>query len=273
MTKKIILFNGPPGSGKDHAANFVKNNFDNVRVDKFARILKERTHALYGFSWRPWNYYEDCKDIANKDFYGLTPRQAYINVSETYFKPMHNERIFGEMLLRDIETRDFDILAISDSGFVEEVEVLIEKYGAENVMLVKIFREGYNFSSDSRSYIELPGIKITTTIPNKGDSNFTRYVYDLVKQFITNSISEFGPLIESVPGLPCTQTFNESRMWPEARDYYDNDAKPAVLAEFIPNIQDIKYDENDKEKDYVFEDVINGKPSLLERLSRLIGIK
>ncbi len=178
MDKKIILFNSPPGAGKDFSALVVLRNFKNAVMDKFARILKERTHALYGFPDRDMYYYEDCKEIPNDDFLGLTPRQAYINVSEVYFKPVHGKRVFGELLAKELDKSDSDIIAISDSGFVEEAEVLIEKYGANNVKLIRIHRDECDFSNDSRSYITLP--VDTIDIVNTGDEFYVSNLLDVL---------------------------------------------------------------------------------------------
>ena len=176
--KKIFLFNGSPGSGKDHAAKWMASTYEGCKLDKFARILKERTHALYGFPERDSNYYEDCKDEPNEDFYGLTPRQAYINVSQTYFKLHHGDRIFGEILAKELDTYNWDIVAISDLGFEDEAQVLIEKYGAENIILVRVHREGHDFSKDSRSYVNLNVCNID--IQNLGDKTYIESVKNLV---------------------------------------------------------------------------------------------
>lgn len=189
--KKIILLNGPAGSGKDHAAKYLMGNLPSCRLDKFARVLKERTHAMYGFNWRAWDYYEDCKEIPNDDFLGLTPRQAYIAVSETYFKPQHGDRVFGKFLADELDNFNERYIAISDSGFVDEAKVLIDKYGAINVMLIRIHRDGYTFArvNDSRNYIKIPEIT-SYDLYNAGDQTFTDEVIRLVKEkfFIRDAI-------------------------------------------------------------------------------------
>lgn len=185
-TKKIILLNGPISSGKDYGADYLVNNLPDCKMDKFARVLKERTHALYGFPYRKWDHYEDCKDIPNPDFFGKTPRQAYIGVSETYFKPMHGESIFGEILAKELDDNPSQIIAISDSGFVEEAEVLIDKYGASNVMLFRIHKDGCNFNTDSRNYIVLP--VHTIVITNLGDDSYTKQLYSAVTQWLSSDI-------------------------------------------------------------------------------------
>jgi len=176
--KKIILFNGPPKSGKDFGAQYVEANFEGAILNKFAKVLKERTHALYGFHWRTHDYYEDCKNDSHKDFLGLSPRQAYINVSETYFKPTHGEKVFGILLAQELDKSEWDLVAISDSGFKGEAEVLIDKYGAENITLIRVHREGCDFSKDSRSHIVLP-VK-TFDIRNHGDDSYIFALHKIV---------------------------------------------------------------------------------------------
>ena len=182
MTKKILLLNAPPGAGKDHGAKYITKQFMGAKLDKFARVLKERTHALYGFPWRAWDYYEDCKDLPNDDFYGKTPRECYIAVSETYFKVQHGDRIFGQILADELDKYDWELIAISDSGFMEEAEVLIEKYGDANVVLARIFREDCDFSKDSRDYLDFDDRICTIDIYNDGTDKFTDKLQDLVEK-------------------------------------------------------------------------------------------
>ena len=187
QNKKIILLNGAPSSGKDYAAKLLVNNIKSCKLDKFARALKERTHALYGFPDRDFRYYEDTKELPSQDFLGLTPRQAYINVSETYFKPIHGKRVFGDLLSQELDKISEEIIAVSDSGFSEEAEVLIDKYGKNNILLLQIHRDGCTFEGDSRSYIELD---VTSKwIINKGDSSFDEIILSTVLKWL-DSIEE-----------------------------------------------------------------------------------
>ena len=183
--KKIILLNGYPSTGKDYAAKYIYKTFPNVRIDKFARILKERTHALYGYPERKWDYYEFCKDIPNEDFYGLTPRQAYINVSEIYYKQVHEKDIFGLLLYNDLQKNNYpwDILTISDSGFIEEVNIFIKNYKPENIILIRIHRDGYTGENDSRNYLDINSIS-SQDIFNNGTEDFLDDIYNSVIQFL-----------------------------------------------------------------------------------------
>ncbi len=174
--KKIILLNGPPRCGKDFAGGILWDILPDAQVNKFAAQLKVRTHALYlkfdrhGLAFLH-DHYEDCKDMPHPDFEGATPREAYIAFSEQYVKPLHGEAQFGRWLLDQIQDTPYETHIITDSGFVPEAKVLIEAFDAENITLVRIHREGCGFSSDSRSYLELP-VK-TIDIVNAGDASFS----------------------------------------------------------------------------------------------------
>ena len=157
---KLILINGPPRSGKDTAGAFLSTLLG-AHIGKFAKVLKEAAHALYGMPNLPHDAFEDRKDKPCPEFFGKTPREIYIALSETYFKPLHGEDIFGQLLLKDLlnEESQFDFegpVTVTDSGFVPEAMVLINHFGPENCCLLRMWRPGYDYSGDSRGYIDLP---------------------------------------------------------------------------------------------------------------------
>ena len=45
------------------------------------------------------------------------------------------------------------VIAVSDGGFPEEIQPVIDHVGAENITIVRIHREGCDFSNDSRNYL------------------------------------------------------------------------------------------------------------------------
>jgi DNA polymerase III delta prime subunit len=169
MDKKAILFNGPPGCGKDTAAAITRNYLDgkhHVRSfqafksahHKFATPLKQAAHTLYGLPFSA-EYYEkefgyDWKNKPQVEFFGKTPREIYISLSEDFAKVHGGQTFFGRIAARAISLdKSANVFVFSDSGFAAEAGPVIEKLGAVNVLIVEIERSGTSFVGDSRGYI------------------------------------------------------------------------------------------------------------------------
>ncbi len=183
---RIIFVNGPPRSGKDFAGAILSQRQDIGLSNraKLSAILKERTHALYmlfGQGGKPLrhDFFEHVKDTPLVEFSGITPREAYISVSELWMKPTHGSGILGKWLVEELRERESDISGrwthiVTDSGFIEEAEAIVSEYKAENCLLVRIHREGYTFSGDSRSYIDLGHLGVDSyDIKNDGGKLFS----------------------------------------------------------------------------------------------------
>lgn len=159
MNKKLIVLNGPPRCGKDTLADFLADEWGMAHL-KFAGRLKQMTHGLYGVPMpAAINQFESCKDEPNPSFFGLTPRQAYIAVSEAYIKPVHGKDFFGKRLLEKINQIPKNLFVASDGGLIEELIPVVEGLGGENVLVLKISRPGCNFEGDSRSYYPTSTLK------------------------------------------------------------------------------------------------------------------
>lgn len=169
--KKVIVFNGPSGVGKDTAVRtvlsylFTHAPYMNTKHFKFAEPLKRATHALYGADWS-WDYFDrpdmaGKKDVPCGEFFGLSPRQAYISMSEDYAKKQ-DEQFFGWIMRRRIGAHMGNVHLISDSGFAEELEPTIKYVGPENILIVELYADGKSFVGDSRNYI---GTAVKTNHP------------------------------------------------------------------------------------------------------------
>jgi hypothetical protein len=114
---KIVLLNGPPGSGKDTLGNHAADYIPYANTYKFAEAVKLGTHALYGMPGLPRDWFETTKEIPQACFDGLTPRQAYIHYSEKVVKP-----IFGSGLAKCLsgslsaKIRNWHLLPTAGSG-------------------------------------------------------------------------------------------------------------------------------------------------------------
>ena len=169
MVKKVVLFNGPPRCGKDTYANELLKYVPSAKIFHLAEVLKNTTHQTYGLYDIPYNYFEDVKDFPVDEFYGKSPRECYIQMSESYLKPLHGNNFFIKKAVDMIEKSNDDFWIIPDCGFDEEVKFLSN---CENLKCVYVIlsREGKNFDFDSRKYID------TDLINMKKDSYFYKFI-------------------------------------------------------------------------------------------------
>jgi hypothetical protein len=90
----------------------------------------------------------------------LSIREAMIYLSELILKPRFGEDYFGQARVKSII--DGEIMVDSSTGFEEELPPLIDKLEQENILLIRVHREGSTFEGDSRKYI--PNGVITNTV-------------------------------------------------------------------------------------------------------------
>jgi hypothetical protein len=119
----------------------------------FDRLLPE-FQEMTPRDWWGSLAYDELKDdelakLVMEDGFEGTPRQCLIHTSEDIIKPMHGERYFGEQAAAQMQP-GYNIF--TDGGFGPETEAIIDK--ADDVILIQISRDGYNFSSDSRDYLD-----------------------------------------------------------------------------------------------------------------------
>ena len=193
---KIILLQGPPGAGKDTIANTIHQLIDKKsETVKFAAPLK--TIALHLFCNGDSRLFHSIdgdqkkKNEPSELFFGKSCRQAQIDISEIYLKKAYSERIFGQILAATIEKKSeegTEVFFVSDSGFKPEALELAERFGPQNVMLIRLHREGHTYDGDSRNYVffdEDEGIESHDIDNVTGDINRTvGLVAVLVNKFI-----------------------------------------------------------------------------------------
>lgn len=203
----FILLNGPAGSGKDTAGEMLKYHLRNkedivFQLEKFAQPIKDAMRVMCPvvFKVDSFDDYEtskEAKDRPREDFFGKSSRDLQIAFSEGYIKPLFGEDIFGKLMLRRInengQYRDDikHIIAVTDSGFVPEAEVLVNHYGADRILLINIERPGYGFSGDSRDYIDLDKHGVTrVTLNNDADERvFEERLIKIVSDFIEHKFN------------------------------------------------------------------------------------
>lgn len=157
---KVIIFNGPPSSGKDTLADLLAEDLldDGYNVARlaFKDCLYLET-ALY-YNVRPEWLIEKCNDRATKEvphveLNDLSPRQALIHVSEGICKPLHGKEFFGKALAKAVVESGCEYAVVSDGGFMDEMPPLLDQF---QVQVIRVHREGKTFDGDSRRYIDPP---------------------------------------------------------------------------------------------------------------------
>lgn len=170
---RIVIFNAPPHAGKDTFADTLCELLGIGRSLKFAKPLKEAAHALLGLKVS-YDAFEHVKDIPNELFFGKTPREFYIWLSEVAVKPNHHlgHKFFGNVAVRTIlnNSNSLQTAVFSDGGFTSEIDVLSEHFGADKILNIQLEREGCDFAFDSRGYVIFPDVQ-TVRLKNDGALN------------------------------------------------------------------------------------------------------
>ena len=177
MTQRVVLFNGPPSSGKDTAARylyhsttidypFVQERMSMPIKKAFASIMGE-----YIDKWGDVAGYEDKKE-QNIELLGCSYRQWQIDFSEKFMKPLYGEAIFGALFcLRAARHSKNAVFLVPDCGFDIEYKTLTDVFGLSNVFVIKLYRPGCTYAKDSRSWLKVG----SDFIPDQGDAT-GRYV-------------------------------------------------------------------------------------------------
>lgn len=184
----IIIFNGPPGSGKDLCCEYLKSK-GFVHIE-FKKVLYTETikHFNVDEKWFFDGYTRKQKEVKEELLNGMSRREAMIYMSENVLKPLHGKGFFG---LESSKIMDIDKhYCISDGGFVEEIYEIINKFGADKVCVVRLYREGSNFKKDSRKYVKV-------NIHKEYISGFASCENDYLDQFFESKIDVDGVAIHN----------------------------------------------------------------------------
>jgi hypothetical protein len=148
-----VIFNGPPGSGKDEGCEFLATHYGYKHLS-FKEELFTDTISLFRVS-REW-FFEGYDNRAMKErseemLGGFSRREAMIFTSENVIKKIFGKDHYGKKTAENVNS--VSSYCFSDGGFIEEVMPVINNLGKENICIVQIFRDGCSFSSDSRNYL------------------------------------------------------------------------------------------------------------------------
>lgn len=152
---RLILINGAPYSGKDTIARHFYHRYHGpTALERFSRPIK---HAFAGMMNHTVNSFDEVFFFEkNKEkkipTFNVSYRQWQMDFSEKFMKPLYGDDIFGRLLLTRIaEMATFRTVIIPDCGFQIEVDSIPDEYPT---LLLRVQRSGFDFSDDSREYVE-----------------------------------------------------------------------------------------------------------------------
>jgi hypothetical protein len=154
LAGKVVVFNGPPRSGKDTLAAFIRGATQ-AKPMEFKRKLIELALMISGVSSSDWEFwYQEDKEQPRNDLGGHSCRSFLIMVSEEMIKPHMGSDYFGLAAANELEMYlPGHGVVFTDSGFPAELQCVVNVVGAENVIVVQLMRDGTDFSGDSRVYL------------------------------------------------------------------------------------------------------------------------
>ena len=154
LAGKVVVFNGPPSSGKNTLAAFIRGCTQAVHME-FKRKLIEIALMVSGVSSSDWEYwYGQDKEQPRNALDGHSCRSFLIMVSEEMIRPHMGSAYFGHAAAEELKMYlPGHGVVFSDSGFGEELQPVVDVAGAENVIVVQLHREGTDFRGDSRAYL------------------------------------------------------------------------------------------------------------------------
>ena len=166
---KIVVLNGPRGSGKDTAAQLISEQFENIKIKKMTDPMDRACAKMFGMRYEYWMTIRNDPDLKTKPhpkLHGASPVKILIDMSEKFMKQTFGDDIFGRLMCDEIDTwtspkKDHNRFVISDGRFTDEILPLMEKYGEKSIMIVQLVRDECEWPLD---------------IKNNGDSEDVGYL-------------------------------------------------------------------------------------------------
>jgi len=184
--KVAILLNGPPRAGKDTAVEALAPALGQIaEVFKFTRPVKDLTHREAGIDCAH-DAYEELKDVPLPEFGGRTPRQAYIDTSRA-LKDREGEDAVARLFVKAIQESGASVILNPDCGDDMEALCVAEAFSPENVFVIRIHREGHDFSKDCRTWVTSDRLNVVDVVNRSGmRREFESEVVARVKTFLEN---------------------------------------------------------------------------------------
>jgi len=114
----------------------------------------------------------------------MTPREAYIDTSRK-LKAEQGEDAVRKLFVETVLGSQAQIILNPDAGDDSEAEAVAEALGAENVLVIRISREGHDFSKDCRTWVNSPSLRIVDVTNEEGQRKvYESQVVALARSFV-----------------------------------------------------------------------------------------
>lgn len=226
--KTVVIFNSPKGSGKDLAAQYMRDyfctgsiiafkdelykdtaNYFNTDVDDLIdyhldRELKEVPDLMFekyeSGSLKQYFFsllyvigvLINSRHLMSLGYY--SSREALIHASENVIKPLKGKDYYGKKLVEKIESSSERFYFVPDSGFFSEAAMVADK--GYSVIIAQLERSGTTFDGDSRSLLnkddfkEYSNIKFTKIDNNGSVDDLYNNIVDLSYDIVLDSVKE-----------------------------------------------------------------------------------
>lgn len=178
----IIIFNGPPDSGKDTSADHLVAKYGYTKLE-MKGALRRLAHAMASLSMHQHavelctrlEFESDPNDPTLRlkntevraEFGDRTWRQFLIWISEEVCKPIFGADIFSLAAVKAIRDSGAQKIVFSDCGFQVEIDTLHwQSPQNATIHLCHLYRPLRTYSDDSRAYVTSPDDSEPTIIWN-----------------------------------------------------------------------------------------------------------
>ena len=168
---QVVIFNGPPRSGKDTVSRMLVEHMDSrvttpILEESLSMPMRHSMFGLLGLSYSD-SLYESLKPTTIPGL-GVTGRQHMIDISEKFLKPVYGQDVMARLFADRVHGFP-GVVLVRDGGFQIEVEYIVKLFGPANVYVVRVHREGCDFTNDSREWVSHPKSSHNMDLPNSGD--------------------------------------------------------------------------------------------------------
>ena len=177
----VIMFNGPPRSGKDSACEIIMEHFPEVHYAYFKEVLYRESAKILGLDFNFWASVCQNGDLKDKTMLTMvdgetgavmTPRDILIYLAEKVLKPKYGQDFIARgtadtiielIQLQREQSNEAAVIVVPDLGFDYEIDTFRDRLPDAHVISVAIHRPGFTFEGDSRSYVKDPGFGLHNT--------------------------------------------------------------------------------------------------------------